>query len=68
MLIKLLTNLLCGLAVVGLAYSLIYFRLFPRLIDHYRKVVRAGREYDKEIAAIQQEESSVDSKSGSDTA
>lgn len=58
MLIKLLANLLSGLAIVGLAYSLFYFRLFPRLINHYRKVVRAGREYDKEIAEIQHERDS----------
>ena len=52
MLIKLLANVFCGLFVVVGAYSLFYFRLFPRLIVHYRKVVRAGRKYDREIAEI----------------
>lgn len=53
MLIKLLTNLVCGLVIVGGVYGLFYFRLLPRLIGHYRKVVRAGRGYEKELIEIQ---------------
>lgn len=53
MLIKLLANVLCGLLAVAALYSIFYFRLFPRLIAHYRKVVLAGRKYDKDIRSIQ---------------
>jgi len=59
MLIKILANLFCGLGIVGGIYSLFYFRLFPRLINHYRKITKAGREYEKEIADIQKEPEDV---------
>jgi hypothetical protein len=58
MLIKLLSNLLCGLAVFGLLYSVLYFRVFPRLINHYRKVMRASRKYERDVAAIRKDSDS----------
>lgn len=54
-LVKLLANFIPAMIVVGLFYSLFYFRVVPRLIAHYRKVMTRDRAYEKEITEIQDE-------------
>lgn len=52
MFIKLLTNLLFGAGIVWIFYLVFYFRIFPRIINHYRKAKKAERKYDRDIDKI----------------
>ncbi len=53
MIIKLLANFLIGLALVGLVGSVSYFKIFPRIIKQYRKVVYRGKAYDAQLEEIE---------------
>jgi len=52
MLFKLLVNAGTVLLACWALFLAIYFRVFPRFLGNYRKVVKRGREYDKEIDKI----------------
>lgn len=54
MLMKIAYNGSVYIIAIVLLYCLFYFRVIPRLINHYRKATYAGREYDKEIKDIQE--------------
>ena len=54
--IKLIANLCTVFAVLLPVYLTFYFRVIPRLVDHYRTATRHRRKYDEEIREILKEE------------
>lgn len=52
--IKVLINVTIALIFIGLSYSLFYFEVIPRLINHYRKVTRRSKVYEQQIKDIEE--------------
>jgi hypothetical protein len=50
--IKLIANISCGALALWVFYSIFYFRVFPRMINHYRVVTKRQRKYDSDIDEI----------------
>lgn len=62
MLMKIAYNGSVYIIAIVLLYCLFYFRVIPRLINHYRKATYAGREYDRKIKDIQEEIKGIQEK------
>lgn len=56
MLIKILSNLFMAGVTIWVFYLVFYFRIFPRIINHYRKAKKAERKYARDIDRINEED------------
>ena len=50
--VKVIVNLTIVIAAIFFVYSFFYFRVIPRLISHYRRVMKKRKIYDREFELI----------------